>query len=494
MCGASAAKLKEELPSEVSLLHEMIVGLEEHNRDLQRQLEWFKRHVFGKRTERLVTDPSQLSLLPQEETLAAEESKQEISAHARKKHPGRREIPEDVPKERIEYLPEVTTCGGCGKELSRIGEEITKELDYQPANLLLREHVRVKLACQCCKSGVMIGVLPRAIPLIEKGRVGPGLLAQIVTSKYCDHLPLHRLEAIFKRQGVTIPRSTQCDWVAQAAGLLEPVYKELLKEAKTSGYVQMDETPVKYQDEANYLHNGYLWAIRSGVSPTVAFEFDESRSKAVPLRLLDKFEGYVQVDDYGGYDELCSDPRRTRVACWAHVRRKFFEAQSSASVRSAEMLALIKQLYTIEREIKEKSPEERKLLRNNRAGPILLTIRSRSEVWQQTELPKSPLAIAIRYTLNQWKELCRYLDDGRIRIDNNAVEQQIRPIAIGRKNYLFFGSVDGGRRAAVLYTVINSCKLAGIDPFAYLRDIFPLVHTESEIAKLTPLGWKASKL
>ena len=495
MSATNAATKKQGLPTDVALLHEIVTGLEEQVSSLQRQLDWFKRHVFGKRSERVADDPNQLELLsavPQTIAPAPVET-QEIPAHTRSKHPGRREIPENIPRERTEYLPDETVCGGCGKELSRIGEEITKELDYQPASLILREHARIKLACSCCKSGVQIGELPAGVPVIEKGRVGPGLLAQVVTSKYCDHLPLHRLEGIFGRHGVEIPRSTQCDWVRQAADLLEPVYKELLQEVKSDGYVQVDETPVNYQDDRNELHRGYLWAMRSGIRPCVVFHFDQRRTKEVALSLLGDFSGYFQADDFASYDELAKDPRRQRLGCWAHVRRYFFDARGSASVKANEMLALIKQLYAIEREIKEQPPDEKRRRRAERATAVLEAIKTRCLHWKQTELPSSPLVKAANHALNQWSELCRYLEDGRLRIDNNAVEQQIRPVALGRKNYLFFGSVDGGRRAAILYTVINSCKLAGVEPFSYLKDVFRKVHTCTRRSELTPANWKKAR-
>lgn len=492
---ATRAIVPDELPDDVPLLKGIIGGLEEQVSSLQKQVDWFKRHVFGRRSERVVDDPNQLELLSTalQTSEPAPVETQEIASHSRRKHPGRREIPEGVPRERTEYFPEETVCTGCGKELSRIGEEVTKELDYQPASLLLREHARIKLACSCCKSGVQIGELPAGVPLIDKGRVGPGLLAQIVTSKYCDHLPLHRLEGIFGRQGVEIPRSTQCDWVAQGADLLEPVYKELIEEVKVDGYVQIDETPVNYQDDQNKLHRGYLWAMRSGVRPCVVFHFDERRTKNVALSLLGDFSGFFQADDLGSYDELAKDPKRQRLGCWAHVRRYFFDARSSASVKANEMLALLKRLYDIEREIKERPPDEKCRRRVERSAPVLEAIKTRCLQWQQTELPKSDLAKAVNHALNQWPELCRYLEDGRLRIDNNAVEQQIRPVAIGRKNYLFFGSVDGGRRAAILYTVINSCKLAGVEPFAYLKDVFRKVHTCTRRSELTPVQWKKAR-
>jgi transposase len=498
MSRQSAAETKKELPSEVPVLHDMIFGLESQVHSLERQVDWFKRNAFGKKTERIATDPFQLFLLENPTAAAVVEPSSEIPAHTRKKHPGRREIPEHVPVERIEYFPDETTCSGCGKDLVRIGEEVTKELDYIPANLVLREYAKIKLACSCCKSGVSIGKLPPGVPLVEKGRVGPGLLSQTVVSKFCDHLPLNRQEEIFKRQGVVIPRSTQCDWVGQAADLLEPIYKELLREVMASKYVQMDETHVKFQDADNYLHTGYLWAMRSGgaplagVFPTVVFDFNENRSKEVPLRMLESFEGFLQVDGYAGYNEIALNSKITRVGCWAHVRRKFFEAQTSSALKSHEMVSLIKKLYSIEREIKEKPPDEKLLLRLNQSRPVLEQIKARSEDWLTTELPKSTLYLAAQYLMNQWQELTAYIADAQLRIDNNAIEQQMRPVAIGRKNYLFFGSVEGGRRAAIIYSVINTCKLCGVEPFAYLQDVFRRVHFETKISALTPRGWKKS--
>ena len=255
----------------------------------------------------------------------------------------------------------------------------------------------------------------------------------------------------------------------------------------------MDETHVDYQDAENFLHRGYLWAIRSVIISTVVFKFNKNRSNEVPREILKTYEGFLQVDGFSGYDEVSLNPAITRVACWAHVRRKFFEAQTSSTLKSHEMVSLIKKLYAIEREIKEKSAEEKKQARIKQATPVLEQIKALADKWLQTELPKSAIYLAAQYLNNQWQELTQYLTDGHLRIDNNLIEQQMRPVVLGRKNYLFFGSVEGGRRAAILYSIINTCKLSGVEPFAYLRDVFRKVHYETNVSLLTPRGWKNSQ-
>jgi transposase len=495
---ATAKKIEiEELPTEIPACHELILGLQDHVHQLSHQLDWFKRHVFGKRSEKLPDNAAQLSLLAQIDPMEQKGSEQpviEIPAHSRKKHPGRTKLPQEFPRKREEYYPAEKTCSGCSKELTRIGQDVTEVLEYQPASLFICEHVSVKYACSCCKEKIYAGQIPVDAQVADGGRAGASLAAHVITAKYADHLPLHRQERIFLRHGIKLSRSTLCDWVAQGAQVLEPVYNALKKEILATGYVQADETPVKVQGDANGILRGQLWGIRSGVKAMTAFRYDESRSAEAASELLGEFEGYIQTDAFAGYNNLftADGAKRKQLGCWAHVRRKFFEAQNASAIRAQQMLLLIRQLYAIERDVKKEPPEEKQRVRAECALPVLSEIKQCLDYWITDELPKSPLFAAVQYALNQWPELVRYTEDGRLRIDNNAIEQEIRPIAVGRKNWLFCGSHAGATRAALLYSLVNTCRLNAIDPFAYISDVIRKVRRGHDPTSLTPIAWKAA--
>jgi transposase len=319
----------------------------------------------------------------------------------------------------------------------------------------------------------------------------------VLTSKYGDHLPLHRLEAIFQRHGVTLARSTLCDWVGECATLLTPLVQEMHRQILLSPKIHTDDTPVTARNgSGKEKHKGYLWAY-IGLGPNVVFDYTSGHSREGPLRFLGDYAGYVQADAYNGYDALFAKGRATEVACWAHTRRKFFDAQGSDPARATEMLVLIGDLYEIEARAKEKNltREQIPALRQKESQPILEVIEKRLALWGPQVLPKSPLGQAIGYAQGQWQALNRYLDDGVLDIDNNLAERTLRMVAVGRKNWLFVGHDNGGHRAAIIYSLVARCKLCGIDPFAYFRDVLERIstHPASRIAELLPRNWKPSR-
>jgi transposase len=490
----------DQLPADIHVLRQMVLQLLANVDSLQHELGWYKRHLFGRRSEKL--DPNQQMLFElldqalQERQATPPPRVLKTPAPPSQPH-GRVPLPKHLPRERIEYHPpqEALVCPGCGQPKERMGEEITEQLDYVPASFLVRQHVRVKYACKKCQEGVVIADLP-ARP-IERGRPGEGLLAHVLTSKYCDHLPLHRQEAIFQRHGVQIARSTLCDWVREGATLLTPLVQEMHRQILRAPKIHTDDTPVTARNGSRKeRHKGYLWAYLDP-DHNVVFDYTSGHSREGPLRFLGDYAGYVQADAYNGYDALFAKGQATEVACWAHTRRKFFEAQDSDPARAAEMLVLIGDLYQIEQRAKEQNlnREQIQALRQKESQPILEVIEKRLALWEPQVLPKSPIGQAIGYAQGQWQALLRYTQDGLLSIDNNLAERTLRMVAIGRKNWLFVGHDNGGHRAAIIYSLVASCKLCGIDPFAYLRDVLERIstHPASRIAELLPRNWKSSR-
>jgi transposase len=487
-----------ELPEDVDTLQQMVVRLLADVDDLNQQLAWYKRYVFGRRSEKV--DPSQLTLFespiaeseepPQQSPVAAPSGPKKRNGN----HKGRRPLPAELPRERIEHHPpkQQRVCSGCGNPKEIIGETITEQLDYVPASFVVRQHVRYKYACKLCQQDVSIAELPAFA--IEKGRGGSGLLAHVLTSKYADHLPLHRMEGIFARHGIDLRRSTLCDWVAACAELLRPIVTEIKRHILKSTKIHTDDTPVPVQVRGRKkTRKGYLWAY-IGEGNNVVFDYTATRCRDGPIEFLGDYGGFVQADAYQGYDKLFAEGKCTEVACWAHGRMKFFDAKDSDPGRAHQMLALIGQLYDVERQAKDNRLDAAGIvkLRQQRSKPVLAQIRSRLEGWSGQVLPKSPMGKAITYALGQWVALNRYVDHGILSIDNNLAERVLRMVVIGRKNWLFAGSDSGGKRAAVIYSLVASCKLCGIDPFAYLRDVIDRVsiHPAKEISQLIPTNWK----
>jgi transposase len=376
-----------------------------------------------------------------------------------------------------------------------MGEEVSEQLEYVPASLLVLEHVRAKLVCRACET--IVAADPPAKPL-DKGLPGPGLIAHIITSKYSEHLPLHRLESVFARHGVDLSRQTMCGWMARAAELLEPVVKRMADLVRQSAVIWTDDTTVPVRDpKLNKTRTGRLWVyIGDREHPYTVFDYTPNRSRDGPAAWLGEWRGYLQADAYAGYDALFAGGGAVEVACWAHARRKFHDARDSDAVRSHQALAFIARLYAVEREAKELCDEERRRLRAEKSAPVLAELFAWMEAQQRAVLPKSPMGEALAYALNHRAALERYCGDGRLSIDNNVSERALRRVAVGRKNWLFAGSDAGGRTAAVLYSLVATCREHGIDPFVYLRDVLLRIvtHPASRLDELLPDRWRAELL
>jgi transposase len=374
-----------------------------------------------------------------------------------------------------------------------MGEEIREQLEFIPASLVVIEHVRPKYVCTACEAHVVIA--ERLPEPIEKGLLGPGLLAQVIISKYADHLPLYRQEGIFRRFGVDLPRQTTCDWMQVCAELLEPLWKELLRRIKLAAVIQTDDTPVTVLGGPGGTHQGRLWTyLGDRAHPGVVFDYTPDHSGAGPERILQGFRGYLQADAFPGYEGLFASGAITEVGCWMHARRKFYEARTSDPVRAHQVLAWISQLYDVERDAKKAGLDDvaRQDLRDRRARPILEAIGCWLEAERLRVLPKSPISEAITYASNQWTALNRYLEAGFLEIDNGGSERALRPVAVGRSNWLFLGSDRGGRTAAILMSLCATCKQLGVDVLAYLRDVLDRLstHPQSRIGELLPDRWQ----
>ena len=471
------------------------------NDQLHHRLDQLLRRLYGPRAEKF--DPNQPFLFPDMPAPAAPETPIPEAAPTvpdpapaiKKNGHGRRRLPESLPRVRQTHqlVDSECMCPECGTRRLKIGEEISEQLDYQPASLFVIEHVRETLACPKCQGCVTTADKPKAP--IAKGLPGPGLLAQVITSKYGDYLPLYRLERIFGRHGLELPRSTTCDWMAKCADLLRPLYELMVSRVlKSARSVHTERSTRRCRSWTN--HAIVPARDASGVylandHPYTVFDFTPSRARDGPQQFLAGFEGFLHADAFAGYDGiyLASQGTIHEVACHAHARRKFFDARSSDAARAHAALGWYRQLYGIEKEIQD----ERQRLLQERGTPLpsneaeALTLAWRQEkavpvlrqfhAWLEEQqrqpdvLPKSPIGGAINYALNNWEALTRYTSAGLLAIDNNVAEREMKRVAIGRKNFLFAGSDKGGQTAAVLFSFTSSCHRHGIDPFAYLRDV-----------------------
>ena len=348
--------------------------------------------------------------------------------------------------------------------------------------------MRAKYACPHCHEGVVEA--PAAPQAVEKSLAGEGLLAHVVVSKYVDHLPLHRLEGIFAREGIDLARTTLCGWVADVASALTPIGVQLRREITAAAYLQTDDTSVTVLDDRGGSFKGRLWTYLDPLGRQVVFEATATHERDGPEQFLADFQGALQADAYAGYDQLYASGRVREVGCWAHARRRFVEALMT-DAKAALMVARIQQLYQVEHAGADFDPEARRVLRHEQSVPLLTQIDGVRQDLARTVLPKSPLGAAVRYLTNQWTVLQRFVEDGRLAIDNNRAENQLRVVAVGRKNWLVAGSFEGARRAALLYSLVQSCKLVDVSPFDYLKDVLlrAATHPQRLIGQLTPKGW-----
>jgi transposase len=504
------ATLPGDLGTAHRQIHELVETLRQQSHliaKLQHQLEQLLRQRYGRKGERL--DPDQLLLFAQEILAGVEPtppaSPEPKTVATKANGHGRKPLPASLPRKRIvhDVAPEARACPECGGERRAIGEEVREQLEYVPGSLLVLQHVRPKYACKACVAHVAIA--SRWPEPIEKGLPGPGLLAHVIVSKYADHLPLYRQESIFRRHGVELSRSTMCDWMAACAGLLEPIVKAMLKRVLGSRVIQTDDTPVPVQDHGGKgIKTGRLWVqIGDSDNTFLVYDYTPDRGAAGPERIFRGYRGYLQADAYAGYDTLFLDGSIQEVGCWMHARRKFYEARTTDPPRSHLLLAWVAGLYEVEEEAKEARkghPDwddatwhaHRHELRSRRSRPILDAIHAWLNSEQPKVLPRSPIGEAIGYASNHWGALIRPLEAGFLEIDNGASERALKPVAIGRKNWLFAGSDNGGRTAAALMSVCATCKALGIDPFAYLRDVLDRVstHPNRRIEELLPDRWR----
>jgi transposase len=481
-------------------LHDQTVQDHEQTlEELRRQLELYRRYVFGPRRERLVEAPGQGHLFEldaaESVTSPPEPPARDHSAPARPRR-SRKPDYDRLPQVRIEHdVPEAEkVCSQCGEHKARIGEDEARVLEFIPARFELHIHVLPKYACSHCRDGV---VAPQTPPRPLSGCIaGAGVLAQVVVSKFSDHLPLYRFEDISTRHGLYLPRSTLCDWVSKVADLLKPLY-ELQKELVQKGpVIWTDDTPVTVLGgEEPGSHKGRFWVyIGPTAFPYDVYDFTDNRKRDGPAQFLANYAGYLQADAFSGYDGIYtgSDGQIMEVACWAHARRKFFDARSSSPAEASLILEMIRRLYDVEDRARPLDDAARRELRQTEAVPILERLRKELDRLSSKLLPKSGLAQAVTYALNQWQALCRYADDGRLTIDNNVSERRLRDQAIGRKNWMFLGSAQAGPRAAVICTIIAGAKRHRLEPWAYLHDVILQLSVDASpesLARLLPDRW-----
>jgi transposase len=491
----------------VSQFEETVTAQQRRIEKLEHEMTLLLRRLHGPKQERI--DPDQLLLFDIEELrelVAEQESGDDdeppVTASSRKRNGhGRRRLPEHLPREQVihDVPDEERTCPCCGGLRHEIGRETSEQLEFVPASFKVIEHIRIKYACRECEEQVTIA--PKPPQPIEKGLPGPGLLAYVTLSKYGDHLPLYRQEDILARFGILIRRSTLCDWIAAAADLVRPLYDLMCRRVLLSKVIHTDDTPVKLLDPLiGHARQARFWAyIGDPHHPYSVYDFTENRKRDGPEQFLTGFEGYLQADAYGGYDGiyLNSGGAIIEVACWAHARRKWWEAKTTDPRRAHEALGYIGRLYQLEEAVRDATPEERRAMRQEHALPILETFRAWIDEQQPQVLPKSPLGQALGYTLNQWTALNRYCEDGDLSIDNNVSERTVKVAAIGRKNWLFVATPAGGRRAAILLSLTASAKANQVEPWAWLQDLFtrlpqlPDHPTDDDLEPLLPDHWLA---
>jgi transposase len=524
---------RQNLPDDISALKEMVLQQtavigelqKTLNREkllsekLQHQLELLLKRLYGPRSDRIdmgdlpLFDAKTIQALLNPPTSAPASIPEETASDSSISRPGHGRNPLPAHLKRIEVLhdvePEDKICGTCGTDKVKIGEENADQLEYVPATVVVLQHVRPTYACPNeCEGEVVTADVP--FKPIPKGLPGPGLLAKVAVNKYADHLPLYRQEEIFQRERIEIARSTMCDWMASCAEIGRPLVKRMIDLILKSHVIHTDDTPVPVLDDMkNKTKTGRLWAyLGDDAHPYNVYDYTASRRRDGPVMFLQDYLEYLQADAYRGYDGIYKPDGITEVACWAHARRKFVESQSTALETAVEAVAFIRRLYDVEDDAKNEikslppdltaeerithSAEIRLRLRQQRSVLVLGEFKKWLEARAMDTLPKSPLGVAVSYALNNWKALNIYTADGSLAIDNNAAERAMRPVAIGRKNYIFFGSDRGGETAAILYSLIGSAKRHGLNVFEYLRDVFArfLSTPISRIDDFLPDRWK----
>ena len=464
---------------------------------LEQQLGQLQKMIFGSRHERYVpaeNHPSQLTLGMQTETVAAcnvADAKKITYVRSNTtieqkplQHPGRMKLPEHLRREEIIIEPteDISAC-------KKMGVEITEVLEYAPGELFVKQYKRIKYA-KPDGEGILIGELP--IRPLEKTIAGASLLAQIVIDKYADHLPLHRQMQRFERGGVKLSYSTLTDWIGSTCKLITPLYNALKAEVLQSKYLHVDETPIKVLDKEKKgaSHRGYYWVYHNSTEKIVFFDYQPGRGREGPMDILENFTGYLQTDGYAVYDVFDKAENITLIHCMAHARRMFNEALENDAARAGYAMEQIQSLYTIERICKEERLNfaEIKEVRQQKSVPILQSLGEWMKQQYMQVTPKSAIGKALAYSIQRWKSLSHYTENGILNIDNNPVENSIRPVALGRKNYLFCGSHEAAQRSAMLYSLLGTCKMHGIEPYAWLKSTLEKIaaHPINRIQELLP--------
>ena len=497
---AQAAEIESyttQIESQSAVLSSRISEIER----LKLLVEKLQRMLFGTKSEKVLRQIEQLELQLEELQVATAADLEHLAASSGKPAPAkpfRRPLPEHLPREIHTHMPEHDACPDCGGKLRELGEDTAEMLEYVRASFKVIRHVRPKRSCQACERIVQAPAPSRPI---DRGLAGPGLLAHVLVSKYADHQPLYRQSDIYAREGVDLDRSTLAGWVGASSDLLAPLVDAIRKHVLSAGKLHADDTPVPVLAPGlGKTRTGRLWTYvrddrssADAAAPAVWFAYSPDRKGEHPKRHLQDFTGTLQADAYAGFHHLYDTGRISEAACWAHARRKFHEIHvAHPSPITTEAIERIATLYAIEKEIRGTTPDTRRQVRQTRAAPLLENMHA----WLDSILPrlskKSDTAAAIRYALSRWRALTRYAEDGTLEIDNNAAERALRVVALGRKNYLFAGSDQGGERAAALYSLLGSAKLNELDPEIYLQHVLERIadHPISRIEELLP--WNMS--
>jgi transposase len=496
------------LPDDPSTLKAMLIAERARARRLEEIIKAMQRHRFGRRAETLSEDQLLLGLEDVEQTVSANEAADESTVPAKradvaaKRRANRGALPPHLPRIEILHDLDDKSCPCCRGLLHQIGEDRSERLDIVPAQFRVLVTCRPRYACRTCEDVVIQAPAPAR--LIEGGLPTEATIAQVLVSKFADHLPLYRQAQIYARQGVRLDRSTLADWVGRAAFHLRPIHERLLAILRTSPKLFADETTAPVLDPGRgRTKTGQFWTYArddrpwgGADPPAVVYVYAPDRKAARPINHLAGFHGILQVDGYAGYRKLAEGNAVTLAFCWAHVRRRFYELANAGSAPIAsEALARIAELYRVEADIRGQSAEARRVARREKSKPVLDAL----EPWLRDKLltisQKTKLAEAIRYALSRWDGLCRFLDDGRIEVDSNIVERAIRPIALTRKNALFAGSDGGAETWAIIASLIECCKLVDVEPYAYLTDAITRIvngHLNSHIDDLLPWTYRAT--
>lgn len=495
-------------PDEIAFLKRQLASRDELIAKLMNEIAQLRRRQFGRSAERMAATLAQLQLalddlqaeqksaeLAIEPEVAAEDSSEAaIDNRVVPLRRAARSFPSHLPRETVVHTPQICTCPDCGSTLRKLGEDVSEMLDFIPGYFKVIRHVRPKLSCGRCSRVIQEPAPSRPI---ERGMPSPGLLAQVVVAKYADHTPLYRQHGIYRRAGVELERATLTDWIGQTSRLLAPLADAVRRYVLDAEKVHTDDTPVPVLDPGRgRTKTGRIWTyVRddrpagSRAPPAVWYRYSANRQGCHPRTHLEGFAGILQADAYSGYVPLYEDGRIKEAACWAHVRRKWYDLYVAERLPlAAEAIRRIGLLYLIERDIRGKTPAERVAVRQARATGVLDELYAWLQATLLTVSAKSALAKAIKYALVRWPALVAYRDDGRIEIDNNTAERTIRPIVLGRRNYLFAGSDSGGESAANIYTLIGTALLNGVEPYAYLREVLGRIadHPINRIDDLLP--------